>query len=163
MRISKDYYWNYCYSKDRKPKKIRFVKIERKTTEDKWVAKYPNGLVTVFGGTEDSKDHLNGNESFSWKISQTYDEFNHKVNYKYEKIEGQLYIKEIIYKDYPEDQSKEYVNKILFDYENRSDPVIKYNSGHRVKITKRLKRITVTQGKRHLWSYFFFYSSYFFI
>ncbi|QTA90622.1 toxin TcdB middle/N-terminal domain-containing protein [Desulfonema magnum] len=123
----------------------RFQKME----DGSWQAHHKNGSLSVFGGTEDSRQNRAAGETFRWMISSGQDTNGNQTTYQYFQDNGQVYIKEIRYGKHATASSSEY--RVEFAYETgRPDPVTDYRGRFKCVTSQRLVSITVYDGTRRI-------------
>jgi RHS repeat-associated protein len=126
---------------------------------DYWEVATKDGLVSWYG-TPGKKgddpgaiaDPLNRNKVFAWKLTRTTDPFGNRIEYHYERdvqqTDGphhwdQLYLSEIRYIDYGDQDNPDFLVAVRFNYEDRPDPFSAYKAGFEIRTVKRCKNIQV--------------------
>jgi RHS repeat-associated protein len=140
--------------------------------QDYWEVQSKDGLVSVYGTPRpehappewsdpvviaapepDKRHHI-----FAWQLTRTTDPFGNQILYDYWRDLGahgphhwdQLYLKEIRYADYMEDDQTKFLVSVTFDYGDedqpageRPDPFSDYRAGFEIRTQRRCKRIVV--------------------
>ncbi|WP_083252581.1 SpvB/TcaC N-terminal domain-containing protein [Haladaptatus sp. W1] len=122
-----------------------FARIHREldAVSDHWEVKSKDGLTSIYGTPNERgndpavvADSSNRNKVFSWKLTETTDPFENRIQYEYERDMGddgrpgqpaqhqwdQLYLKTIKYVDFEESGDTKYLVSVRFEYEDRPDP-----------------------------------------
>ncbi len=88
---------------------------------------------------------------FAWKLTQTLDPFQNRIEYEYERDlaeDGphrwdQLYLKRVRYIDYTENGEIKFLVSVTFDYEERADAFSEYRPGFEIRTRKRCRQVQV--------------------
>jgi RHS repeat-associated protein len=130
----------------------------RDAADNYWEVRSKDGLLSLYGapasaGSDSAAvaDPLNRTKVFAWKLSGTVDTFGNRIEYEYERDLGeepfphwdQLYVKQIRYADYTEQDETKFLVSVSFEYEERPDPFSEYRAGFEIRTRKRCKRIEV--------------------
>lgn len=98
-----------------------------------------SGNVYTYGQTTDSRlSDSTGTKIQKYFLTEVRDIMGNRVRYFYEKKNGFVYPKEIVY---TVKRDGTYSNKIVFEREERTDKEISYKSGFRTEMTDRIKAI----------------------
>lgn len=102
-----------------------------------WKVTDKQGKQYVYGESAESKlsNPNDDTKIFRWHLTTLTDRNGNSVDFVYQKISGQVYVKEIYYTNH---KSLSGVFKVTFEYENRPDPTVNANPGFLVSSTKRL-------------------------
>jgi RHS repeat-associated protein len=137
-----------------------FARIEHIQSDknDFWQVRSKDGLISLYGspillGGDPFvvADPTARNKIFSWKLSQTTDPFENRIEYQYLRDKGsdgshdwdQLYLEKVQYIDYEKGGQTAFLASVTFIYEQRPDPFSDCRSGFEIRTRLRCKRIEV--------------------
>lgn len=105
-----------------------------------WVMYDGEGALHRFGGSNESRidDQL-------WILDLVQDPRGNTITYRYENVNGAIYIKEIRYTGFAPTGDPG-ANLVVFEYEDRPDVRISYNHSVREERGRRLQRLSVFAG-----------------
>nr|WP_240966605.1 SpvB/TcaC N-terminal domain-containing protein [Nodosilinea sp. P-1105] len=144
-----------------------FARIEhhRDSQNNYWKVWSKDGLVSFYGTPrpEDAAsdwqdpaviaDPTNRTKIFAWNLSLTLDPYGNRIEYSYERDQtqagsrhwNQLYLSEIRYADYGEQDNPDFLVSVTFEYdEERPDPFSEYRSGFEIRTQRRCQQIQIT-------------------
>ena len=130
---------------------------------DFWRVQNKDGLTSLYGTERpvDASptwrdpaviaDPLKRTRVFGWKLARTEDLFGNRIEYDYERDDGeagphrwdQLYLKQIRYADYEENNQIKFLVSVSFEYVERPDPFSEYRAGFEIRTRRRCRRITI--------------------
>ncbi|VAX04050.1 Putative insecticidal toxin complex, partial [hydrothermal vent metagenome] len=141
-----------------------FAKIDRHldAKTDYWKVRSKEGLTSYYGTDESRKkdtaviaDPNNQSKVFAWKLTKTEDSFGNQIVYTYLRDSGenydQLYLHEIRYVNYDEDQdgkNPKFLLTIRFNYDELPEqqniyPSSDHRAGFEIRTTKRCTSIEI--------------------
>jgi RHS repeat-associated protein len=118
-----------------------------------WRATKRDGTVMRFGATLQSRQERTAGQAFRWMLESCEDTNGNRVEYSYEKHQGQIYLAEIRYGLHATEASGFF--RIAFAYDElRPDKLSDYRGRFKVTTSKRLRSVTVYLGERRVrhWS-----------
>jgi YD repeat-containing protein len=133
-----------------------FMRFFLRDDERQWVVQDTSGTLFVFGesalmsGTEAAVvDFVDGGETYAyrWNLTSVVDRSGNRVEYRYQRDQGQSYLTAISWNNPPGGASDadlaSYQHRVSLEYELRPDPYFSYSSGFRVETAQRLTRVFV--------------------
>lgn len=128
-----------------------------------WKVWSKDGLISFYGSPRPNDadsdwqdpavvaDPGNRAKIFAWNLSLTLDPFGNRIEYHYDRDlvtseprhRDQLYLKEICYADYGEQDNPEFLVSVLLEYDPRPDPFSEYRSGFEIRTEQRCREIRV--------------------
>jgi RHS repeat-associated protein len=150
-----------------------FAKIKHISSKNTnhWEVSSKDGLVNLYGTPDVAKndsavvadpDLSKRTKVFAWKLIQTIDPFGNRIEYEYVSdldqdnfhYWNQLYLKQIRYADYDQNNETKFLASVTFIYDDedypenhpnkrRPDPFSEYRSGFEIRTRKRCKRILI--------------------
>src|SRR6266700_2660162 len=127
-------------------------------SDDYWEVRSKDGLISFYGtpaaaGNDPAvvADPERRDKVFAWKLTQTLDPFQNRIEYEYERDlaeDGphrwdQLYLKRVRYIDYTENGEIKFLVSVTFDYEERADAFSEYRPGFEIRTRKRCRQVQV--------------------
>lgn len=139
-----------------------FAKIARHydTSTDYWKVRSKEGLTSFYGNTPESKskepatitDPEKRDKVFAWKLTKTVDTFGNQILYIYKRDSGdnydQLYLHEIRYVNYGDEQSPKFLLTVRFNYDSLPEqqniyPTSDHRAGFEIRTAKRCTSIEI--------------------
>ena len=117
-----------------------------------------SGNIMEYGSTNDSSVNpptasgsLQANKILSWQLHKLQDRDGNYMTFDYfeDELTGEHYIQSIQYTGNESENLTPY-SSIEFEYENRPDQSTKYMNGHKVTLSKRLKKIINKNGDEQI-------------
>nr|WP_320192894.1 SpvB/TcaC N-terminal domain-containing protein [uncultured Desulfobacter sp.] len=105
-----------------------------------WEITSKNGLRFLIGTTDSScmivKDENNNDQILQWFVTQIIDTYGNTIQFKYQKIGGNLYLQEVQYAIYT----------LHLTYEDREDKFSDFSKGLEIRTTKRCSAIMLSMN-----------------
>ncbi len=130
------------------------------TDNDFWEIRSKDGLRSIYGtpsslGSDPAviANPSDPNRIFAWKLSRTVDPFGNLIEYEYERDVGedglrhwdQLYLTQIRYADYTDDQDEQqFMVRVSLEYGARPDPFSEHRAGFEIRTRRRCERIVIS-------------------
>ena len=120
-----------------------FMKIERDTTNNKWIVTDKSGTVYTFGASDNSRQKRDANSTFAWYLDKVEDTNGNYMEFTYQFDGNQIYPQYIDYNGHTGTTNVSPTHHITFTLETRDDVRFGYNANYRITTAKRLATITV--------------------
>ncbi|PFH47850.1 hypothetical protein AMATHDRAFT_42658 [Amanita thiersii Skay4041] len=118
-----------------------------------WEQYLPDGTIRKFGDTQDSNikalTGVDNPPTRVWAVSKFIDPFQNNITFKYtdlvkpsERPTGAYYLQQITFGTNSRSSALPKEFRVLFEYENRSDILVRYFGGYKIKYDWRMKSAT---------------------